>query len=120
MKLQNGYKVIYEKAANGERTFYASKSNAYPAVDDVKLASFKDADFAGKVIYEHDGKFYVSKNALPEYDAEGNSMDTLITGFEQVFVADEAAEPAAVVVEEPEVPADETVVDPDVDPTEAE
>ena len=92
MNLQNGYKVIYEKAADGKRTFYASKSNAYPAADDVVLASFNDADFAGKVIYEYAGKFYVSTGAIPTYNENGEPADTVIEGFDKVFVEDEESE----------------------------
>lgn len=86
MKLQNGYKVIYEKAADGKRTFYASKSNVYPTSEDVEIASFSDADFAGKVIYEHAGKFYVSNGSLPEYDENGKPKDSAVEGFDEIFV----------------------------------
>jgi hypothetical protein len=86
MNLQNGYKVIYEKAADGKRTFYASKSNSYPAADDVVLASFNDEDYRGKVIYEYKGKFYASTGAVPTYDENGEPKDTLIDGFDKVFM----------------------------------
>lgn len=77
MNYKNGYKVVYEVAANGERAFYASKSNIYPNRDengnitDAPVASFKDADFAGKTIYEYKGKFYVSANRLPKFNEAG-------------------------------------------------
>lgn len=86
MNLQNGYKVIYEKAAGGARTFYASKSTAYPNDDDIVIATFNDEEFRGKVVYEHNGKFYVSKEAVPVYDKNGEPTDTAIEGFEEVFV----------------------------------
>lgn len=88
MNLQNGYKVIYEKASEGKRTFYASKSNAYPADDDITLATFDDEDFAGKVIYEYAGEFYVSEGKLPAYDENGVPTDTKIEieHFNDVFV----------------------------------
>ena len=77
MKYKNGYKVVYEVAADGKRTFYAATSNKYPTrdtegkiIDDV-VASFDDADFLGKTIYEHKGKFYVSAGRLPAYDENG-------------------------------------------------
>ena len=92
MNLQNGYKVIYEKAADGKRTFYASKSNAYPNEDDIELASFSDADFRGKVIYEYKGKFYVSNGAVPAYDENGEPTDNVIEGFDQVFKRATAAD----------------------------
>lgn len=85
MKLQNGYKVIYEKAIDGKRTFYASKSNVYPTADDIELASFNDADYVGKVIYEHAGKFYVSKGSLPKFNENGDPTDTVIEGFEEIL-----------------------------------
>ena len=71
MNLQNGYKVIYEKAADGKRTFYASKSAIYPNDDDLVVASFNDADYKGKVIYEYKGNFYVSTGSIPAYDEKG-------------------------------------------------
>lgn len=86
MNLQNGYKVIYEKADGSERVFYASKSTGYPAADDVKLASFNNADFIGKVVYEHNGKLYVSTGTVPAYDENGEPTDTVIEGFEEVFI----------------------------------
>lgn len=106
MNLKNGYKLIYEKAADGKRTFYASKSN-YPTSEDVKLASFADADYRGKVIYEHNGKFYISAGRIPAYDENGNPVDTVIESLVNVFEetgdaddeADEESEPEAPVVE---------------------
>lgn len=86
MNLQNDFKVIYEKAADGKRTFYASKSNSYPATDDVVLASFNDEDYRGKVIYEYKGKFYASTGAFPAYDENGEPKDTLIDDFNKVFI----------------------------------
>lgn len=89
MNLQNGYKVIYEKAADGKRTFYASKSTTYPNETDLVIASFNDADYRGKVIYEHKGKFYVSVGAVPTYNENGEPTDTAIEGFDKVFVETE-------------------------------
>jgi hypothetical protein len=85
MNLQNGYKVIYEKAADGKRTFYASKSAIYPNDDDLVVASFNDADYKGKVIYEYKGNFYVSTGSIPAYDENGVPVDTKIEGFDKVF-----------------------------------
>lgn len=77
MNYKNGYKVVYEVAAEGKRTFYAAKSNEYPTrneagdiIDDV-VASFEDAKFLGKTIYEHKGKFYVSAGHVPAYNEDG-------------------------------------------------
>ena len=38
MNLQNGYKVIYEKAADGKRAFYASKTGLF--ADDCRYSVF--------------------------------------------------------------------------------
>ena len=77
MIYKNGYKVVYEVAAEGKRTFYAAKSNEYPTrneageiIDDV-IVSFEDAAFLGKTIYEYKGKFYVSAGRLPAYNEAG-------------------------------------------------
>jgi hypothetical protein len=86
MNYKNGYKVVYEVAADGKRTFYATKSNAYPAAEDTVLATFEDADFAGKVIYEYKGEFYVSTGKVPAYNEDGTPKDEKITGFEKLFV----------------------------------
>lgn len=116
MVYKNGYKVVYEIAADGKRTFYATKSNAYPATDDVELASFTDAEYAGKTIYEYKGEFYVSTGAVPAYNEDGTPKDQKIAGFEKLFVEEAAATPAEAsepVVEEPvtepEVEEDEPV-----------
>ena len=126
MNYKNGYKVVYEVAANGERTFYASKSSAYPVRDedgkiiDTKLASFKDADYQGKVIYEYKGEFYVSTDSTPKYDENGVPTDDKIEGFDLILKESEET-PASTKVEEPitpEIPAQQdSTVDP-VDGTE--
>lgn len=91
MELKNGYKVIYEIAADGQRTFYASDSNIYPKRDengeiaDTPIATFTDAEYKGKVIYEYKGSFYVSKENLPAYDENGVPTDDKITEFEKIF-----------------------------------
>jgi hypothetical protein len=85
MELKNGYKVIYEVAADGKRTFYASKSNVYPTTEDVEIASFNDADYKGKVIYEYKGDFYVSAGSIPAYNENGVPTDNKITEFEKIF-----------------------------------
>lgn len=112
MDLKNGYKVIYEIAADSKRTFYASKldSEKVPGgVDpehDTVLAYFDDADFAGKTIYEYKGKFYKSTGSIPAYDENGIPTDEEITGFEEVFV--EKTEES----EEPEESGEEDPVEP--------
>lgn len=129
MIYKNGYKVVYEIAADGKRTFYAAKSAAYPTRDedgnitDTMLATFNDADFAGKTIYEYAGEFYVSTGAVPAYNEDGTPKDTKIAGFEALFVEGESEATTAVV--EPEAPAaddedDEPVAEPEADPEEDE
>lgn len=98
MEYKNGYKVVYEVAADGERTFYASKSNEYPPRDEdgkivenemnTKLAAFKDADFAGMTIYEHEGEFYYAKANEAKLDEERKPLGTKIKGFEKILVED--------------------------------
>jgi hypothetical protein len=98
MNYKNGYKVVYEIAADGKRTFYAAKSNEYPTRDeagnitDDVLASFVDADFAGKTIYEYAGEFYVSTGAVPAYNKDGTPKDDKIKGFEKLFVEETSNE----------------------------
>ena len=81
MNYKNGYKVVYEVAEGGKRTFYAATSNEYPTRDaegnitDTVVASFDDADFAGKTVYEYKGKFYVSADRLPAYNEDGTPAD---------------------------------------------
>ena len=127
MNLQNGYKVIYEKIADGNRTFYATKNvECNPAVDD-KIVEAKIGQY--KLIYEKDGCFYGSESGIP---AEG---DHCFSEFDKVFkIAAESAEASVVsdedvpannapeVEEEPvvEEPVIEDENDPEVDPEEEE
>ena len=99
MDLQNGYKVIYEKAADGKRTFYASKleTGKCDTTVDTELASFTDSDYKGKVIYEYKGSFYISEGKTPAYDEDGVPTDERLSAFDEVFVK---AEPTAVASEE--------------------
>lgn len=89
MKLQNGYKLVYERVADGKRAFYASKTG-YPTEKDHELGSFVDEDFRGKIIYEYEGKFYVSAGNVPAYDDNGIPTDAPLFNdedFNEVFVA---------------------------------
>ena len=98
MNLQNGYKVIYEKAADGKRTFYATKNVVCdPAVDD-KIVEATIGEY--KLIYEKAGQFYGSISGIP---AEG---DYCFTEFDKVFkIAAEESEPEP---EEPVTPEEPT------------
>ena len=98
MNLQNGYKVIYEKIADGERTFFADKMDGTAATqlgDAIKIGQYK-------LVYEKDGHIYGSESGVP------SDADKYFNAFNEVFVeAEEAQEPVAVNAEpevnEPEV-----------------
>jgi hypothetical protein len=118
MELKNGYKVVYEFAANGERTFYAATSTSYPTRDeegnitDTKLATFKDEDYLGKTIYEYKGEFYVADTAAAKFDADGKPTGDKIEGFDAILVAKETdSEPVA--QDEEDQPAGNDVENPD-------
>ena len=85
MNLQNGYKVIYEKTADGKRTFYATKNvTCNPEVDD-KIVEAEIGKY--RLIYEKGGRFYGSESGIP---ADG---DYCFTEFDKVFkVAEEKVE----------------------------
>ena len=110
MDYKNGYKVVYEVAADGKRTFYAAKSNEYPTrneageiIDDV-VASFEDADFLGKTIYEYKGQFYVSAGRVPAYDEDGEpDVANGETKLDFSKVLEDASPAPATVADEPEV-----------------
>ena len=61
MKLENGYKVIYEVAADGKRSFYASKTGVFEGADLICEAEIGKY----KLIYEKDGCFYGSESGFP-------------------------------------------------------
>jgi hypothetical protein len=84
MNLQNGYKVIYEKAADGNRAFYASKTGVF--ADAEKIAESAIGQY--KLIYEKAGSIYGSESGIPA------DTDIHLADFDKVFkVAVE--EPAA-------------------------
>ena len=84
MDLQNGYKVIYEKIADGKRTFYATKGvKCDPTVDD-KIVEATIGEY--KLIYEKDGKFYGSMTGIPA------DSDYCFAEFDKVFKAAKEAE----------------------------
>jgi hypothetical protein len=96
MNLQNGYKVIYEKAADGKRTFYASKTGVFADAEIIAEAEIGKY----KLIYEKAGRFYGSESGIP---SEG---DYCFEDFDKVFIAAEATEevggePQMVVDEDP-------------------
>jgi hypothetical protein len=96
MDLQNGYKVIYEKAADGKRTFYASTTGVFADADVIAETAIGQY----KLIYEKAGKIYGSESGVP---AEG---DYCFKAFDKVF---KVAEDEDEVVETPEEPTNEDV-----------
>ena len=99
MNLQNGYKVIYEKAADGMRTFYASKTGFFADAEVIAEAEIGKY----KLIYERNGQFFGSETGIPSED------DYCFNAFDKVFVeqtSDEAPseEPEVEVGEEPNAP----------------
>ena len=98
MNLQNGYKVIYEKIADGERTFYATENAKCDPTVDEKIVTAAIGDY--KLVYEKNGQIYGSTTGVP---AEG---DRCFAEFDKVFKA-ATEEPATTASEEPEAPATE-------------
>jgi hypothetical protein len=67
MNLQNGYKVIYEKATNGEHVFFASKTGTF--TDAEELGRLIEGEY--KLIYEKNGQLFSSSTGIPaESDEE--------------------------------------------------
>lgn len=101
MNLKNGYKVIYEKAADGKRTFYASKTGLFADAEVIAEATIGEY----KLIYEKSGMFYGSTTGIPAED------DYCFEEFKAVFEEGYAAEdtPADKPTEtEPETPTVDT------------
>ncbi len=101
MNLQNGYKVIYEKASDNTRAFYASMSGVF--ADAEKIAEVAMGEY--KLIYEKDGQFYGSTSGIP------TESDHCFVEFDKVFKAVE--ETPNTNVEDEEVP----VVEPEQEVT---
>ena len=110
MNLQNGYKVIYEKIADGKRTFLASKTGVFADAEVITEAKIGEY----KLIYEKNGSFYGSKTGIPAAE------DYCFEDLDKVFkVSGEVAE-EEVEVEEEEQEVEVPVEDPEVEPTEEE
>ena len=82
MNLQNGYKVLYEVAADGKRTFYATKNIVCDPKSDDEIAKVTIGEY--KLIYEKDGQIYGSTTGIP------TAEDQCITGFNKAFKVTEA------------------------------
>jgi hypothetical protein len=101
MELKNGYKVIYDKAANGEHVFYASESGIFADAEEIaKIVAGKY-----RLVYEKAGKVYGSESGIP---ADG---DHCFVEFDKVF-AEVASEP--VVVNEKQPVVEPSVEEPEV------
>jgi hypothetical protein len=90
MNLQNGYKVLYEVAASGKRTFYASKLGVF--ADAEVIAEAETGKY--KLIYEKNGQIYGSTTNIP------TDSDYCFEDFDKVFKKT-SEEPVAPAVEEP-------------------
>lgn len=114
MKLQNGYKIIYEKIVEGERHLFAGKGNV-PSTEDVEIkydSLTEEQVKAFKLIYEAGEGFKGSTKCIP---TEDDAVFALTDGTSTVLAGDGyvAAVPTktrstrsskkAVVVEEPVV-----------------
>ena len=107
MKLENGYKLIYEVIENGVREFRASKTGA-PTADDFVITS--NTIGANKLIYQYEGMFYgTGENFVPTYNEDGTPADEALISEEayaEVFVAKtEEVETEEPKTEEPATPA---------------
>lgn len=93
MKLENGYKLIYEVITDGVREFRASKTGV-PADGDFVLTS--NTIGANRLIYEYKGRLYgTGDKFIPTYNEDGTPADTTLISdeaFAEVFVAKEPVE----------------------------
>ncbi len=94
MELKNGYKVIYDTAANGEHVFSASTTGLFADAEEILTV----ANGEYKLVYEKAGKIYGSTTGIPAED------DYCFTEFDKVFVeteTDDGTEETPEEVEEP-------------------
>lgn len=112
MNLQNGYKVIYEKAADGKRTFYASKTGLFKDAEIIAEATIGEY----KLIYEKNGMFYGSTTGIPT-DSD-YCFEEFRAVFEEGYTAETTDETEGTPEEEPEEKSE--VETPEVDPDEKE
>lgn len=95
MNLQNGYRVIYEKAANGEHVFFASKTGAF--ADAEELGKLIEGEY--KLIYEKDGQLFCSVTGIP------TESDEEFTVFKKAIETDNTVNNPMQVPTEPKHPA---------------
>lgn len=90
MELKNGYKVIYDTAANGEHVFSASKTGIFS--DAEELGRFAEGEY--KLIYEKDGRIYGSKTGVPaDTDASFDEFDEVLVAADDDVVNNPAQAP---------------------------
>lgn len=105
MNLQNGYKVIYEKTADGKRAFYASKTGLFKDAELITEATIGEY----KLIYEKNGLFYGSTTGVPTED------DYCFEAFRAVFEKDYVAPAEATELDPEDEPVNSGDPDPDPD-----
>ena len=106
MNLQNGYKVLYEKVADGKRTFFASKTGVF-----TDAAQIGEAIEIGKykLVYEKNGKIYCSESGTP------SAEDTCVNAFDELFAEAGSENDGSEEAEEEEDEDESETVDPHTD-----
>lgn len=105
MKLQNGYKAIFDKAADGKHTIYASKTGLFK--DAEEIGTFEADQY--NLIYEKQGKLYHSQTGIPA------DSDVAVTELDKIFAEQAAETETASVVDPVETPDVEEIDEPDDD-----
>jgi hypothetical protein len=95
MELKNGYKVIYDAAANGEHVFSASKTGVF--ADAEELGRFVEGEC--RLIYEKNGQRFFSTTGVP------SAEDEEFTVFKKAIEADNAVNKPTQAPTEPKHPA---------------
>lgn len=88
MRLQNGYKIIYEKVVGDKKHLFAGK-NSVPATDDVEVkfdSLTEDQVKAFKLIYEAGEGF---KGAVERIPGEADQAFALTDGTATIFAGDD-------------------------------
>lgn len=84
MKLQNGYKAIFDKAADGKHTIYASKTGLFK--DAEEIGTFEADQY--NLIYEKQGKLYHSSTGIPA------DTDATVAELDKLFIEQTTETPA--------------------------
>ena len=86
MKLGNGFKLVYEKRADGSRELYASKQPV-PTSADGKLDPNLSALAGIKFVYQKEGKIWGSQEAFP---TKNDTSAVVKVNGEDLFITDVA------------------------------